>query len=321
VIIPAYTMKRWPLTQRAVESVGAQTVPPEQIVLCIDNNEELYKRGRQEWSDIGDPPILVLPNRHNEHMADLATHEKAHGSSRRFGAGSVRNSALEVVTADIVAFMDDDAHAEPDWLERLLAVYEIPGVVAAGGAPVPDYAIKRPVWFPANFNWVFGCAYEGLPESRAPLRHLIGANMSVRRSALQEVGGFHSVDFDDLDLCMRLADRYGTESLYYDPSAIVHHHVSADRLTWRYFYRRCFFINREKVRALRDMGAAANLHAEREFVLHSLRVQTKRQFGRALRRRPGAFRSLAAMAIGIMLAGLGYLRGLLDARFSGRHAA
>jgi GT2 family glycosyltransferase len=241
-------------------------------------------------------------------------HEKAHGAARRFGAGSARNSAAEAVSSEILAFMDDDAWAEPEWLERLLEVYADGSIVAVGGAPVPDYETQRPVWFPSNFDWVFGCAYEGLPTQTAPLRHLIGANMSVRRTALEAVGGFQSVDFDDLDLCMRLAERYGHKAIYYVPAAVVHHYVPAERLTWRYFHRRCFFVNREKVTAFRDMGTAANLAAEREFVLRSLRVQTIRQLRRAVRRERGALRSLAAMVAGIALAGLGHLRGQIDQR-------
>jgi cellulose synthase/poly-beta-1,6-N-acetylglucosamine synthase-like glycosyltransferase len=316
VIIPAYTLDRWELIKKSVESARAQTVAIDQVVLCVDNNQDLFLRAQGEWGAGDGTPVVVIENRHDEHLAGLATHQKAHGIARRFGAGTARNSAAEVVTSDILAFLDDDAWAERDWVEQLLLVYGDANVVAVGGAPMPDYETGRPAWFPANFDWVFGCAYAGLPVRTAPLRHLIGANMSVRREALVAVGGFHSVDFDDLDLCMRIAERYGTESVYYNPAAIVHHYVSSDRVTWRYFRRRCFFVNREKVHAFREMGAAANLHAEREFVLRSVRVQTVILLRSALARKPGAMRALMAMFAGIALAAWGNLRGRLDAVLS-----
>ncbi len=100
-------------------------------------------------------------------------------------------TAAEVATSDIVAFLDDDAWADRDWLERLVAAYEYEPEhsVAVGGAPIPSFETSRPRWFPVEFDWVFGCAYAGLPEQRAPVPRLIGANMSVLKEALEEIGG------------------------------------------------------------------------------------------------------------------------------------
>jgi hypothetical protein len=92
----------------------------------------------------------------------------------------------------------------------------------------------------------------------------------------------------------------------------VHHRVPADRLTWRYFYRRCFFVNREKVRAFDAMGSAANLTAEREFVWRSLKVGVGTDLRRGFGGHPDAFRSLAARLVGIALAGLGHIAGHAD---------
>jgi cellulose synthase/poly-beta-1,6-N-acetylglucosamine synthase-like glycosyltransferase len=312
VVIPAYTLDRWALIKRAVDSACGQTVPLDEVVLCIDNNEELLQRARDEWAGASDPPVRVLANRHDDHLGGTGIHQRAHGAARRFGAGSARNTAAETVQSDVLAFLDDDAWAEPDWLQHLLAVYDDPEIVAVGGAPVPDFETARPEWFPPNFDWVFGCAYDGLPTTTAPLRHLIGANMSVRRAAWHAVGGFQSVDFDDLDLCMRLADHFGPDRVYYAPAAVVHHYVPAERVTWRYFYRRCFYVNREKVQAFEDMRSAANLAAEREFVLRSLRVRVAADLRRGLAGQPAAFGSLGAMIGGISLAGLGHLRGRAD---------
>jgi glucosyl-dolichyl phosphate glucuronosyltransferase len=310
VVIPAYTLDRWPLIKKAVESARTQTVAADAVVVCVDNNDELLERARREWAS--HPEVRTIPNRHDDHLAGTVFHVKAHGSARRFGAGSARNTAAEQVSSDVIAFMDDDAWAERDWLSELLAVYEDPLIVAVGGRPIPDYATRRPAWFPPDFDWVFGCNYEGLPTTTAPLRHLIGANLSVRREALRAVGGFQSVDFDDLDICMRLGERYGTGAIYYAPRAVVHHYVPAERVTWRYFYRRCFFVNREKVRAFEDMGSAANLVAEREFVWRALRVRTAAEAHRGLRGDPDAFRSVIARCVGIALAGLGHLVGRAD---------
>jgi glucosyl-dolichyl phosphate glucuronosyltransferase len=311
VVIPAYTMDRWELLKKGVESARRQTAPVDEVVVAIDNNDELLVRAQTEWRDAEGVPVRVLANRHDDHLTGLEFHQRAYGTARRYGAGAARNTAVETVSSDIVAFMDDDAWAEPEWVEELLEVYRDPSVVAVGGAPLPDYETSRPVWFPGNFDWVFGCAYEGLPTTTAPLRHLIGSNMSVRREALLAIGGFIGSDFDDLNVCMRLAGRYGDNRLYYAPRAVVHHHVPANRVSWRYFWRRCYFVNRDKVAAFQRMGSAANLLAERDFVLRSLRDRVRAEFRRGLDRQPGAIRSLAAMLAGIALAGAGHVVGRL----------
>ena len=323
VIIPAYTIDRWSLIVKAVESVRTQSVVPEEIVVCVDNNDKLLERARAEWSCAGTPPVRVMANRSSNRFNGSEAHALAHGKTRR-GGGSARNCAVETVTSDIVAFLDDDAWAEPDWLERLLSVHEGFPVVAVGGPPLPDYETQRPAWFPSSFDWVFGCAYEGLPKSTGPLRHLFGGNMAVRRGSFMALNGFQSIDFDsrskpaaarapldDLDLCMRLAHRFGADSLYYEPRAVVHHYVPAERLSWRYFYRRCYFVNRRKAQTLRDIGPAANLAAELEFVWRTITRCCLKDLRRGISGEPGAFRSLGATLIGIALAGLGHLRGRL----------
>jgi GT2 family glycosyltransferase len=309
VVIPAYTMDRWQLTRKAVESARGQTAPVDAVVLCIDNNPELLAVALQEWKEVTGTPVRVVANRDKGDAAGLEMHKKAYGEARRYGAGSARNTAVDTVNSEVVAFMDDDAWAEQDWIERLLLLYRDPTVVAVGGAALPDFQTERPSWFPVNFDWVFGCSYEGLPSVAAPLRHLIGANMSVRRVALAAVGGFHGDDFDDLNVCMRLAAQYGHDHVYYEPDAIVHHYVPARRVSWRYFWRRCYFVNRAKVGAFRRMGSAANLTAERDFVLRSLRKRTVSDIRQGLTGDTAAFGRLGAMLAGIALAAAGHARG------------
>jgi len=156
---------------------------------------------------------------------------------------------------------------------------------------------------------VFGCAYEGLPTELAPLPHLIGANMSVRREAFEKLEGFHSIDFDDLDLCMRVATAYPSGVVLFEPRAIVHHYVPAERVAWRYFWRRCFFVNRDKVEAFAAMGPAANLNAEVTFVRRALTIQPKAALAGAARGHLRALVQLVVMLLGIGLAGLGNLAG------------
>jgi len=299
VVICAYTEDRWPLLLRSVTSVQHQNRAPVEIIVCVDHNDSLLERCRQQWGyhqDIPSVPVVVLANRYQGRL------------------GSARNSAAEVARGDIVAFLDDDAWAEPDWLGRLLSPYGNESVVAVGGAPVPEFEGRRPGWFPFEFDWVFGCAYSGLPEEQAPVARLIGANMSARRLALAEIGGFHSDNHDDMDMCHRLLHVRPEEQIVYEPMARVHHFVPAARTTWGYFWRRCFFVNKGKVEAFRQMEGAGNLSADIGFVGRALSRGVLRGLRQAVRGDAWGLARAASILAGIVLAGSGHVAGAWQLR-------
>jgi GT2 family glycosyltransferase len=295
-IVCAYTLDRWELFLASVESLRAQTAPPLEIIICIDHNDEMLKCALD--SDVvggdGSIPVTVVANRYDGRL------------------GSARTTAAEMASGDILLFLDDDARAEPDLLEYLLAPYRDPSVVAVGGAPVPDYPRPRPVWFPYEFDWVFGCVYAGMPTRLAPTTRLIGATMSVRRHALQQIGYFHSDNHDDMDMCHRLAQRWPDKQILFEPKAIAQHSVHPDRLTWRYFWRRCFSVNRGKAAAHRNLPGSGDLDADRRFVGNALGRGVRREAEQIRRGDLGGLLRIACLNAGILLAASGYLTGVVE---------
>jgi GT2 family glycosyltransferase len=297
VIIPTYTEKRWANLMAAVRSAQVQTQPPREVIVCVDHNPPLLERCRERWRDArtdGTPPVVVVENRHEGHL----------GASRTTGA--------EAASGEFLLFLDDDAVADTGWLEQMLAALDDPSVVAAGGAPLPIYEKPRPRWFPFEFDWVFGCAYRGLPATRGPVLRVIGASMAVRRADIQAIGGFHSDDHDDLDMCHRLLARFPGRRILYEPNAVVHHHVSADRLTWSFFIRRCFLVNRSKVAAMREMGEAANMAAERRFAGRVLTSGVVTELRAFVRGDLAGLLRVVALGAGLGSGGLGYAVGMLE---------
>jgi cellulose synthase/poly-beta-1,6-N-acetylglucosamine synthase-like glycosyltransferase len=294
VVICTYTLDRWELIVRAVESVLDQTVLPQQLIIVVDHNDDVVARCQAEWGAgrAGSPVEIVVA------ASQFPTRQ-----------ASSRNTGLLLARADIVSFLDDDAAAEPDWLERLLAVYATnPAAVAVGGAPLPNYGAPRPSWIPPEFEWVFGCHYQGLPDQLAPTRHLIGTSMSVRREEMLAVGGFHFDEFDDMDLSHRIAHAHGEAAVLYEPRARVHHHVPPERMTWSYFSRRCFSVNRKKVAALVDMRESGNIGAELRFGVGVLLALVPALLA-AVIGRPQRLRQQLVAVAGVVLAGTGYVTG------------
>jgi GT2 family glycosyltransferase len=312
VIIPAFTMERWELLQQAVASACNQTSLPVEVIVPIDNNDELFRIGQSTWAATEADacvPVHVISSEFRHEESALSVHAYAHGTKRRFGAGQARNAAAEHATGEILAFLDDDAAAETTWIEELLKPYRDPSVLAVGGAPHPNYETGRPSWFPRQFDWVFGCAYEGMPTTTAPFPRLIGANMSVRADVLKRIGGFHSIDFDDMDMCHRVAALGGPASVIFSPSAVIHHHVPTRRVSWQYFWRRCFYVNRSKVRDHREMGTASSFRPEITFVARTLTIGVTRELRSVFAGDWRAFLRVGAILVGVTSAALGNVAG------------
>jgi GT2 family glycosyltransferase len=226
--------------------------------------------------------------------------------------GAAVTTAAQLAASQYLVFLDDDASAEPKWLERMLAALAQQGVVGVGGAPIARYSRPRPPWFPHEFDWVFGCAYEGLPTKRAPILHMIGTTMAVRRSDFIAIGGIHLNDHGDMELSHRLLDRSPAARVLYEPDARVSHFVHPERLTWAYFWRRCFSVNRSKVFAMRELGRAAHLSAERSFAIRILTRGVMSNLATIVRGDVTGLQRAAAIVAGVALAGAGYAIGSLE---------
>jgi GT2 family glycosyltransferase len=144
--------------------------------------------------------------------------------------GLSRNLGIEMAAGEIVAFIDDDAVPDNGWLEKLAFAYADPSVAAAGGY-VFDIPLGHIAWrvctctrtgeWSANSPRPAG-AYLG--RGADPFLYLNGCNMSFRRCALLEIGGFNeefTYAYDDVDVCCRVIDAGHQIALV--ENAIVYH--------------------------------------------------------------------------------------------------
>jgi GT2 family glycosyltransferase len=297
VVICTYTDRRWDDVATALASVRAQSRPPVQTILVVDHNPALLERAKVAF-----PDVLVVPNK------------------ERAGLSGGRNTGVSHAAGDVVAFLDDDARAEPDWLERLAAGYSDPSVLGVGGAAAPVWPGRRPGWLPAEFDWVVGCSYVGLPTAAASVRNLIGANMSFRREVFDTVGGFtdglgrvgtRPLGCEETELGIRLRQWRANGRLVYEPAAVVHHRITEDRAAWRYFCSRCFAEGVSKAIVSRRVGASDALETERRYVRSVLPRAIVRGLDPRRRHRSAGVARAGAIVAGLLLAGAGYARGLL----------
>ncbi|MCS6800897.1 MAG: glycosyltransferase family 2 protein [Chloroflexota bacterium] len=296
VVICTYTEQRRDLLLAALASVQAQTLPPDEIVVVADGNERLFARLQA--------------------IVDGARVIRNPGPP---GLSGARNAGVAATTAPLVAFLDDDAVAEPTWLERLAAAYAADArIIGVGGAVAPRWLGQPPSWLPAEFLWTIGCSYRGLPTASCPVRNVIGANMSFRRWAILAVGGFnHAIGQigpsmqrgDDTELCIRLTQRLPRATILYEPSALIRHAVPPERTTMQYFLRRCYTEGLAKAHLARLVGAQSALAEERRYALVTVPRAIVRELvsGRA----EGVQRA-AAIGLGLVVTALGYLQGRIE---------
>jgi glycosyltransferase involved in cell wall biosynthesis len=307
VVICAYTEDRWDQLAAAIASVHRQTRPAAETIVVIDHCPPLARRAAVAF-----PGVTVLP------------------SIGRPGLSGARNTGLGRATGDVVAFLDDDAQAAPDWLERLAGGYR-PGVAGVGGAVLPDWEVSRPRWLPSEFDWVVGCSYTGLPREAGPVRNLIGANMSFRREVFDLVGGFteglgrlgaRPLGCEETELAIRIRQRRPGVSLRYDPSAVVYHRVPLQRARWRYFRARCFAEGLSKAAVSSLVGAQDGLASERHYVRRVLPRAVLRGLAPPGRGGRPRVRPATTVVCGLAFTAAGYVHGriMLGAR-RGRSSA
>ncbi len=223
VVVP--TWQRPDYFVRCLESLCSQTRPPDQVLAVMRRDDAPTHAAFQSFL------AADASRRGNFFAVEVDTP----GFLPPVLAG------IANATSDIVAFLDDDAEALPDWLKRIESHYADPRVGGVGGRYVNIYD-GREVFYPSvkvvgKFYWfgrTTGHMYRELvPEIPRDVDYFMGGNMSYRRSILSRVsldlGLNENVAFNyELDLGLQVKELGYV--LRYDPAAKIRHY-SAPRPT------------------------------------------------------------------------------------------
>ena len=228
VIICCYSIERLNDTQEAVNSILAQKYNLHELIIAVDHTLEVFQR----LKIILPPPLKVVLNQKNR------------------GLSETRNTGVRVATGEIIAFIDDDAVAAPDWLENLCRHYRNSQVIAVGGKALPLWeGGRRPNWFPEELDWIVGCTHKTPETKSSEVRNIIGCNMSFRREAFNNAGLFNSrvgrVGIikglgEDTEICLRIKQVLPDKLILYEPEAIIYHKVAKSRLSLMYLIKRSY---------------------------------------------------------------------------------
>jgi glycosyltransferase involved in cell wall biosynthesis len=304
VIICCYTEERLQDIREAVASVQAQTRQPEEIILAVDNNRALYERLGEEFA--GQVTVVL-----NDTIRGLS---------------ATRNVGVATAQGDLIAFLDDDAVAEPEWLANLVEPFQNCKVMSVGGQAVAWWPTNNPpTWFPDEFDFIIGCtAHKKLVMGEGgSIRNVTGSNMCFRKEVFEKVGLWHTglgrgsgnpTGGEEANICLRITQGIPNSLVLYEPKASVLHKVHPKRATPKYFLSFCFREGFTRARLEKETARFVENPLDRERLF--IRQVAFRSLPQRLKHfyRWSSIAQLGVIASNLMLLGIGYMLGKLKYR-------
>jgi glycosyltransferase involved in cell wall biosynthesis len=288
----------------AVDSVLNQSLKPYEVIVVVDRNVDLFNRLKIEFQSA----------------------VKLFLSQRIPGLSEARNVGICASTGDIIAFLDDDAVAEPDWLEQMIPAFENPKVMAIGGEAMPSWPKgKPPFWFPLDFDFVVGCTSHKrlILKTSGEIRNVTGSNMAFRREAFERAGNwetklgrcetvngkFNPSGGEEAELCLRIKNKIPQGLILFEPKSIVHHKISPQRTTLKYVFGYCLRegITRAMMKKISSRYGQQPLADENRYLRQLIGVSIPGKLARFYRLAPIA--QACVLIANISLVGAGYLLG------------
>ena len=231
--------------------------PEVSIIICTyrrpDVIEAVVKSLIKQSLDPNKFEIIIVDNNSMDNTYDMVKPYIQYSSpkikyilEKKQGLSYARNTGVAFSQSDLVAFIDDDAIADPNWLADIVNVYlNYPEAVAVGGKIIPQWEDNRPAWFKDSMLGYLSVVDWGdlIKELIWPER-LLGTNISFKKKMLTDYGGF------DINLGRRGHSLMGAEEtmvqktfmeeglpVIYTPKAIIYHRISPDRISYSYLTR------------------------------------------------------------------------------------
>jgi len=300
VVLCTYTLDMYEHFREAADSVLAQTHDDVELVVIVDGTPEVYEQVVDDYGDHED--VIIECNDENVGLLES------------------RNRGAEIASGDVVAFIDDDAIADEEWVERLVRAYEEEDAIAAGGKMTPEWVAGKPSFLPEEFYWLIGVTHRGFADGPGEVRNTFGSNISFRADVFAELGGFDvniggrkgdkNLQGGETELCARMREEYG-QGVWYDPEAEVAHKVFEYRTEFRWLVDRAFWQGYSK-RAMESFVDDEGVE-EGEFLHQIVMRSVPERLGNVISRRSlSELECLICLILLTVAVGFGYLYAFLD---------
>ncbi len=179
--------------------------------------------------DYSDYEVIVFPDEMSRQFDEFKEKIRVIPTGS-MGPADKRDLALQHSTAEIFAFLDDDAYPKSDWLKKALVHFEDAQVAAVGG---PGVTPRESSLLAHASGHVYSSV---LASGRYVYRYVPGKNIMevddypscnfiVRRNVFEELGGFDNKFWpgEDTKLCLDITKKLGRKIIY-DPDVVVYHY-------------------------------------------------------------------------------------------------
>jgi glycosyltransferase involved in cell wall biosynthesis len=201
--------------------------------------------------------VIVVDNRSTDDTPELVKrYAESHANLHYLfepilGLSRARNAGLEQVTTRYVAYIDDDAIPERDWLEQIVWAFEkhTPHPAIVAGEIDPIWEAPRPEWLAQrHLHMLSVCPHWGTePRDLTNGEWACEANSAYEASALRQAGGFPEnlgrkgpVLLSGENMVNDIIVHRGGR-IFFNPRARVRHLIAANRLTIEWMRSRSFW--------------------------------------------------------------------------------
>lgn len=185
-----------------------------------------------------DYEVIIVDGNSTDNTAEILDKYKRYikiGNCPCANLSMSRNIGIAMADSNYIAFIDDDAIPEPEWLTNILKKFDREDVAAVGGPVYDNHGIDF-----QKKRFIINRFVNDYSKSKLPIHSfphsfefygVIGCNSIFRKDYVLKVGGFNEqYDYflDETELCSRLID-YGYR-IEYSENAFVHHKYSTSAI-------------------------------------------------------------------------------------------
>lgn len=247
VVFGAYSLKQMGQILRLLDSLRLQTYNNLEILFVSDGSADLQAAVAELVSREAFPcTVRVLLN------------------NTERGTSTTKNLGIRSSRGDIIAFIDADAVACPDWAEEVVNTFEDSSVIGVTGPALPLWEREGMGWFPEEFSWLWGGTswYSNQEGQTSEIRNVGGMNCAFSREAFSKAGLFlpqlgprgnqRDAKFhaglgkyvwmgEEVEFSLRVRNATG-KSIVFNPRVRVYHEVSQFKVSIPFIVQRAYLM-------------------------------------------------------------------------------
>lgn len=255
-------------------------------IICTRNRPAYLRKAIKSLADQTLPiryyEILIVDNSSTDHAQLIVSQEFAYVNNVRYlyepimGIARARNKGWTEATGKYVCYLDDDAIAPSDWLEKMVELFKMPkySLSIISGRVDPIWESPRPTWLSDKLLFYLGIRdlFDKPFELKEAGLCCGTCNTGFPRTVFEKMGGFNTDFKRGEDTLFQLEAMSKGHVCLYHPDLTVKHHISPDRLRKSHFFRWAFYYGVTLSKIILRVKSPSEIRRPRMVALTLLRI-------------------------------------------------